>query len=45
MSFVKGNLSKKETGLRYTIGEKSIEGIAAPFIIWEKLTSLRQMIC
>ena len=34
MSMVKGNLSKKESGLKYTIGEKSVDGISAPCIVW-----------
>jgi hypothetical protein len=34
MSMVKGNLSKKQTGLKYTIGEKEVDGIKAPYIVW-----------
>jgi RecA-family ATPase len=34
MALVKGNLSKKRTGLKYTIGEKTVGGISAPHIVW-----------
>lgn len=34
MSLVAGSLSKKETGLKYTIGEKVVDGFKAPFIVW-----------
>jgi hypothetical protein len=34
MSRVKGNLSKKKTGMKYTIEEKSVNGIEAPYIAW-----------
>jgi hypothetical protein len=34
MSMVKGNLSKKQSGIRYTIGERTVDGLKAPFIIW-----------
>jgi hypothetical protein len=34
MSMVKGNLSKKQSGIRYTIGEKMVDGLKAPFIMW-----------
>jgi hypothetical protein len=34
MSMVKGSFSKKQTGLKYTIGEKTVDGISAPHIVW-----------
>ena len=34
MSMVKGNLSKKQTGIKYTIGEQTVDGISAPHIVW-----------
>jgi hypothetical protein len=34
MSLVAGSLSKKETGLKYTIGEKVVDGFKAPLIVW-----------
>jgi hypothetical protein len=34
MSLVMGSLSKKQTGVKYTIGEKEVGGIKAPHIVW-----------
>ena len=34
MSLVAGSLSKKETGIKYTIGEREVDGVKAPYIVW-----------
>jgi hypothetical protein len=38
MTLVKSNLSAKDTGIKYTIGEKSVEGINAAHIVWGEET-------
>lgn len=38
MTLVKSNLSAKDTGIKYTIGEKSVDGINAAHIVWGEET-------
>ncbi|MBZ5698678.1 MAG: AAA family ATPase [Acidobacteriia bacterium] len=38
MSLVKNNLSKRRTGMKYTIGEKTVGDIPAPHIVWGEET-------
>jgi len=35
MSLVKNNLSKRRTGMKYAINEKSVDGILAPYTEWK----------